>query len=103
MINGMNERHSCRASARACEKPSAYRNRMNEFLTRFQCPYFRNAVSASSAESSSPEMLMVSGTRVEVPIESSSNRSRSGRRRLRYTDDERPRFDGRVDAATLAD
>ena len=38
MMSGMNDRHSCSASAREWENPSAYRNRMNEFFTRFQRP-----------------------------------------------------------------
>ena len=66
MMSGMNDRQNCSASARALVKPSAYLKRMNEFLTRFQRPYRRRVVTASSAESSSPERVIVSGTRVAV-------------------------------------
>src|SRR6476469_2141778 len=72
MTSGMNDKQSCSARARALVKPSAYLKRMNEFLTSFQCPYRRRVVTASSAESSSPEMVVVSGTRVAVLIASSS-------------------------------
>ena len=67
----MNDKQSCSARARALVKPSAYLKRMNEFLTRFQRPYRRRVVTASSAESSSPEMVIVSGTRIAVPISGS--------------------------------
>ncbi len=72
MTSGMNDRQNCSASARALVKPSAYLKRMNEFLTSFQRPYRRRVVTASSAESSSPEMVIVSGTRVAVLISDSS-------------------------------
>ena len=67
----MNDKQNCSAKARALVKPSAYLKRMNEFLTSFQRPYRRRVVTASSAESSSPEMVTVSGTRCAVPIGSS--------------------------------
>src|SRR6476660_8058298 len=72
MTSGMNDKQSCSARARALVKPSAYLKRMNEFLTSFQRPYRRRVVTASSAESSSPEMVIVSGTRVAVLISDSS-------------------------------
>jgi hypothetical protein len=71
MMSGINDRQNCSARARALVKPSAYLKRTNEFLTRFQRPYRRRVVTASSAKSSSPEMVIVSGTRVAVLISGS--------------------------------
>jgi len=74
----MNDKQNCSARARALVKPSAYLKRTNEFLTSFRRPYRRRVVTASSAESSSPERVIVSYRPAEG--------SRGPRYRLRGSD-----------------
>ena len=100
----MNDRQNCSARARALVKPSAYLKRTNEFLTRFQRPYRRRVVTASSAESSSPEMVIVSGTRRRgAHLRLLPTRSSGRRRRLRHPDDQRAGLDPRVETPPVVD
>src|SRR5258708_10183998 len=102
MMSGMNDKQSCSARARALVKPSAYLKRMNEFLTRFQRPYRRSVVTASSAESSSPEMVVVSGTRIAVLI-SQAPPLGGCRHRLWHAANQSAGLDPRVKAPPVVD
>src|SRR4051812_36372853 len=103
MMSGMNDRQNCSARARALVNPSAYLKRTKESLTKFQRPYRRSVVTASSADSSSPEMVVVSGTRNAVPIWDSSTRSRGCRHRTGPTDHQSTGLDADDECAPVLD
>src|SRR4051812_3761238 len=103
MMSGMKDRQNCSASARALVNPSAYLKRTNESLTKFQRPYRRSVVTASSADSSSPEMVVVSGTRNAVPISDSSTRLRGCRHRTGSPDHQSARLDADAEYTPVLD